>query len=65
YSKSLQEFITFCGSEQVPDHLRFPANKYILYAFAVSSVGCHSGSTVQNLISSFKAWHIAHNLDWK
>jgi hypothetical protein len=65
YSASVEQFIRFCDIEGVSDHLRFPADEFILCAFAASSLGRHSRSTVRNRLSALKAWHIAHNMEWK
>ena len=65
YSGAIDQFIGFCGSEGVPDHLRFPAYEFILCAFAASSIGKHARSTAQRRLAALKAWHIAHNLEWK
>jgi hypothetical protein len=65
YSGAIEQFIRFCDSEGVPTHLRFPADEFVLCAFAASSVGIHSRSTPRNRLSALKAWHIAHNMEWK
>jgi hypothetical protein len=65
YSSTVEQFIRFCDLEQVPDHLRFPADEFVLCAFAASSLGKHSRSTPSNRLSALKAWHIAHNVEWK
>lgn len=65
YSGSIDQFIRFCDAEGVPDHLRFPADEFVLCAFAASSVGIHSRSTPRNRLAALKAWHIAHNMEWK
>jgi hypothetical protein len=62
---AIDQFIRFCDTEGVPDHLRFPADEFILCAFAASSAGIHSRSTPRNRLSALKAWHIAHNVEWK
>ena len=65
YSSAIDQFMEFCDSEGVPDHLRFPADEFILCAFAASSIGKHARSTAQSRLAALKAWHIAHNLEWK
>jgi hypothetical protein len=65
YSGAIRQYILFCDVEQVPEHLRFPADEFILCAFAASSLGRHAGGTVSSRISALKAWHIAHNMEWK
>ena len=65
YSSSIDEYIRFCDTEGVPGHLRFPADEFVLCAFAASSAGIHSRSTPRNRLSALKAWHIAHNVEWK
>ena len=62
YSGAIDLYIRFCDTEGVPDHLRFPANKFVLCAFTASSIKKHSRS---NRLSALKAWHIAHNMEWK
>ena len=65
YSGAIDQFIEFCDAESVPDRLRFPADEFVLCAFAASSIGKHARSTAQGRLTALKAWHIAHNLEWK
>jgi hypothetical protein len=65
YSGSIKQFIRFCDSEGIPTHLRFPADEFVLCAFAASSAGVHSRTTPSNRLSALKAWHIAHNMERK
>jgi hypothetical protein len=65
YSGSIRQFIRFCDSESIPEHLRFPADKFVLCAFAASSLGRHGGGTPRSHISALKAWHVTHNIEWK
>jgi hypothetical protein len=65
YSGTIELFIQFCDAERVPSHLRFPADEFVLCAFAASSLGIHAGGTSRSRISALKAWHTAHNMEWK
>ena len=65
YSGAIDLFICFCNTEGVPDHLHFPADEFVLCVFAASSIRKHSCSTPRNHLSALKAWHIAHNMEWK
>jgi hypothetical protein len=65
YSSAIEHYIRFCDTEGVPAHLRFPADEFVLCAFAASSIRKHTRSTPSNRLSALKAWHIAHNLEWK
>lgn len=65
YSGSIKQFLRFCDKERVPPHLRFPADEFVLCAFAASSLGIHAGGTPRARISALKAWHISHNVEWK
>ena len=65
YSGTIKQFIHFCDAERVPEHLRFPADEFVLCAFAASSFGRHAGGTPRSRLSALKAWHIAHNVEWK
>ena len=65
YSGAVRQFIRFCDSERVPAHMRFPADEAFLCAFAASSLGRHARSTPRSRLSALKAWHIAHNMEWK
>lgn len=65
YSGAIRQFMRFCDSEGVPSHLRFPADEFVLCAFAASSAGVHSRTTPRNRLSALKAWHVAHNMEWK
>ena len=65
YSGAVKQFILFCDQERIPEHLRFPADEFVLCAFTASSLGKHAGGTPRVRISALKAWHVAHNLKWK
>ena len=65
YSGTIKQYIRFCDRERIPEHLRFPADEFVLCAFAASSLGRHAGSTPRARLSALKAWHIMHNMEWK
>ena len=65
YSGAVDQFIRFCDMEGIPDHLRFPADEFVLCAFAASSIRKHSVNTPRNRLSALKAWHVVHNMEWK
>lgn len=65
YTGSIKQYIRFCDAERVPERLRFPADEFVLCAFAASSLGRHAGGTPRGRISALKAWHLAHNVEWR
>ena len=65
YSGAIKQFICFCDTERVPEHLRFPADEFILCAFATSSLQKHAGGTSRSRLTALKAWHTSHNVEWK
>ena len=65
YTGTIKQFIRFCDAERVPEHLRFPADEFVLCAFAASSFGRHAGGTPRSRLSALKAWHTTHNVEWK
>ena len=65
YSGTIKQFLRFCDKERVPEHLRFPADEFVLCAFLASSLGKHAGSTPRARLSALKAWHTTHNVEWK
>lgn len=65
YSGAIRQFIHFCDSQQVPAHLRFPADELLLCTFAASSLGRHARSTTRSRLSALRTWHMAHNMEWK
>lgn len=65
YSLALSRFLDFCNQENIPPELRFPANEFVLSAFAASNAGLLSGNTVCKYISALKAWHVLHDVEWK
>jgi hypothetical protein len=65
YTGTIKQYIKFCDAERVPERLRFPADEFILCAFAASSFGRHAGGTPRSRLSALRAWHIAHNVEWK
>jgi hypothetical protein len=65
YSSTIKKFIRFCDAERVPEHLRFPADEFLLCTFAASSLGRHAVGTARARLSALKAWHTTHNVEWK
>ena len=65
YSGAICQFIAFCDSLHISQHLCFLADKLVLCTFAASSTGKHAGSTAHACLSALKALHMAHNLEWK
>ena len=65
YTGTIKQFIRFCNEERVQEHMRFPADEFVLCAFAASSLGRHAGGTPRSRITTLKAWHAAHNVRWK
>ena len=65
YTGTIKQFIRFCDAKWVPEHLRIPADEFVLCTFAASSFGRHAGGTPKSRLSARKAWHIAHNVEWK
>ena len=65
YSGTIKQYVRFCDTERIPDHMRFPADEFVLCAFAASSLGKHARTTPRNRLSALKAWHLAHNMEWK
>lgn len=35
YTGTIKQYIHFCDAERIPEHLRFPADEFVLCAFAV------------------------------
>jgi hypothetical protein len=64
YARHVTHFLDFCKREQVPSALQFPADEFVLCAYAASDVGLVSASTIQNRLSALKAWHNAHGAPW-
>ena len=65
YSCHICYFLEFCKWEQVPPNLQFPTDKFMLCTYAASDAACLSPNTIQNQLTSLKAWHNAHNATWK
>lgn len=55
YTGAIQQYIDFCIKERVLESLRFPADKFVLCAFAASSAGKHTGNTPRACLSAIKA----------
>jgi hypothetical protein len=64
YARHVTHFLNFCKQERVPAALQFPADEFVLCAYAASDVGHVSASTIQNRLSGLKAWHNAHGAPW-
>ncbi|KAF8580367.1 hypothetical protein K439DRAFT_1291317, partial [Ramaria rubella] len=64
YGYAINCYISFCTKENVPSTLWWPANKFILCAFATSHVGSTSGNTVRSYMAALQAWHNTHNILW-
>ena len=65
YTGTIKQFLRFCDEEHVPEHMRFPADEFVLCAFAASSFKRHAGGTPRSRMTALKAWHTAHNVEWK
>ena len=65
YSGTIKQFIRFCDEERIPEHLRFPADEFVLCAFTASSLGKHAGGTPRSRLLALKAWHVMHNMEWR
>ncbi|KIJ53918.1 hypothetical protein M422DRAFT_24925 [Sphaerobolus stellatus SS14] len=61
YKLAIRRFNAFCERENIPSHLRWPADEFVLCAFAASHAGRVTGSTVKGYLAGIRAWHIAHN----
>jgi hypothetical protein len=65
YTGAIKQYISFCDAERIPERLRFPADEFVLCAFAASSFGRHAGGTPRSRLSALKAWHLTQNVEWK
>ena len=65
YTGAIKQYIRFCDAERIPENLRFPADEFVLCAFAASSFGRHADGTPRSRLSALKAWHLTHNVEWK
>ena len=65
YTGTIKQFLRFCDVERVPEHMRFPADEFVLCAFAASSFRRHAGGTPRSRMTALKAWHAAHNVEWR
>ena len=65
YTGAIKQYIRFCDAERIPENLRFPADEFVLCAFAASSFGRHAGGTPRSRLSALRAWHLTHNVEWK
>ena len=64
YARHVTHFLNFCKQEQVPPALQFPADEFVLCAYAAADAGHVSAGTIQNQLSGLKAWHNAHGAPW-
>ncbi|TDL22880.1 hypothetical protein BD410DRAFT_699010, partial [Rickenella mellea] len=64
YASALKHFSEFCDKENVPHSCRLPASEFLLCVFAASFAGSFARSSVQNLISAVRAWHILEGAEW-
>lgn len=65
YGQAVDRYMHFCKQESIPVNMRFPANEFVLCAFAAENAGILAGTTVRNHIAGLRAWHIAQNVEWK
>ncbi|KIJ28511.1 hypothetical protein M422DRAFT_189647 [Sphaerobolus stellatus SS14] len=65
YRHAVRRFIAFCDKEKIPSHLRWPADEFVLCAFAASHTGRLTGGTVKGYLAGIRAWHIAHNAPYQ
>lgn len=61
YESGVKRFLAFCDHENIPTDLRLPASEFLLCAFAASTAGIRSGSTISSDLSAIRAWHIMNH----
>jgi hypothetical protein len=64
YRLSVERFVQFCTEQHISHEFQLPASEFLLCAFAASSSGLRSGSTIRNDISAVRAWHIINNVPY-
>jgi hypothetical protein len=64
YRLGVARFVYFCTEQRVASEFQLPASEFLLCAFAASSAGVRSGSTIRNDISAVRAWHIVSNVPY-
>jgi hypothetical protein len=64
YAGGVSAFLSFCDESSIPDHLRLPANEFLLCAFAASKAGRQGRQSVRNAMSGLRAWHIEQGVQW-
>ncbi len=64
YDSNVKQFRRWCDKENIPQMLQFPADEFVLCAFAASDVGRLGGGTARKKITAIKAWDAAHNAPW-
>ncbi|KZT03413.1 uncharacterized protein LAESUDRAFT_716229 [Laetiporus sulphureus 93-53] len=64
YGASLQSFMAFCDAENIFLGMHLPADEFLLCAFAASKAGSHGRSSVQNMLSAVRTWHIIQGVAW-
>lgn len=64
YGAGLMDWIVHCDTKNVPEHMRFPADKHILQSFIMLSSGEIGESKVNNVMAALAMWHHIHDLPW-
>jgi hypothetical protein len=64
YNNAILRFMAFCDSLGVPPVSRLPAAEDLLCAFAASSLGRRSASSIRNDLSGIRAWHLFHSVPY-
>ena len=60
YKSSIEKYLAFCRKNNIHVSLVFPANEYLLCAFVADLLNSFSTSSIKNILSGLRAWHISN-----
>ncbi|KIJ31873.1 hypothetical protein M422DRAFT_132526, partial [Sphaerobolus stellatus SS14] len=64
YRHAVRQFIAFCDKEKIPSHLCWPADEFVLCAFATSHTGRLTGGTVKGYLAGIRAPSSSKRSPW-
>ncbi|KAJ7220175.1 hypothetical protein GGX14DRAFT_532819 [Mycena pura] len=64
YAAGLLRFTQWCDARNIPEHLRMPADPFLLVCFTASVAGSASGACAKNWLNGLAYWHHINLAPW-
>ncbi|KAJ7147069.1 hypothetical protein C8R43DRAFT_890306, partial [Mycena crocata] len=64
YGAGLLRYHQYCDREGVGEHVRMPADRFLLAAFVAEAIGSCTGKCIRNWLSGLRLWHLFNDAEW-